>query len=110
MRFLMLNWRDPKSPLAGGAERVSLAYLSALVQRGHDVYWFANEFDGASRDEVFKGIHLVRGGGKGTSVLKAIQWYRRQEPFYLVVDQHHGIPWVAPWLARTKCITYIPEV
>ena len=33
----MLNWRDPKNPLAGGAERVTLAYLSALVQRGHEV-------------------------------------------------------------------------
>ena len=42
MRFLMLNWRDPKNPLAGGAERVTLAYLKALAERGHEVYWFAN--------------------------------------------------------------------
>ena len=40
MRFLMLNWRDPKNPLAGGAERVTLAYLKELVRRGHEVYWF----------------------------------------------------------------------
>ena len=32
MRFLMLNWRDPENPLAGGAERVTLAYLAALVR------------------------------------------------------------------------------
>ena len=38
MRFLMLNWRDPKNPLAGGAERVTLAYLAALVGRGHEVF------------------------------------------------------------------------
>ena len=33
MRFLMLNWRDPGNPLAGGAERVTLGYLAALVRR-----------------------------------------------------------------------------
>src|SRR5205814_4761488 len=28
MRFLMLNWRDPRNPLSGGAERVTLGYLA----------------------------------------------------------------------------------
>jgi glycosyltransferase involved in cell wall biosynthesis len=110
MRFLMLNWRDPKNPKAGGAERVSLAYLAALVQRGHDVCWFANDFPGGAPEEVIDGIRFVRGGGKGTSVVRAMQWYRRQQPFDLVIDQHHGIPWFAPWWSETKCIAYIHEV
>jgi glycosyltransferase involved in cell wall biosynthesis len=110
MRFLMLNWRDPKNPAAGGAERVSLAYLSALVQRGHEVYWFANDFENAPRQEVVQGITVVRGGGKGTSILEAIKWYRRQKPFDLVIDQHHGIPWYAPWWCKANCVAYIHEV
>jgi glycosyltransferase involved in cell wall biosynthesis len=110
MRFLMLNWRDPKSPLAGGAERVTLAYLVALAERGHEVYWYANDFPGAQREETFQGIKIVRGGGKGTSVLKAIQWYRRQKRFDLVIDQHHGIAWFAPWWAKTNCVAYIHEI
>jgi glycosyltransferase involved in cell wall biosynthesis len=110
MRFLMLNWRDPRNPIAGGAERVSVAYLRALVQKGHQVYWFANSFPGGPSEEVFDGINFVRGGGKGSSVLKAIQWYRRQKPFDLVIDQHHGIPWFAPWWSRANCIAYIHEV
>ena len=65
MRFLMLNWRDPKNPLAGGAERVTLAYLVALVERGHEVFWFGNDFPGAAREEMFQGIKIVRGGGRG---------------------------------------------
>ena len=48
--------------------------------------------------------------GKGTSIFKAIQWYRRQEPFDLVIDQHHGLPWYAPWWSGTNCIAYIHEV
>jgi glycosyltransferase involved in cell wall biosynthesis len=110
MRFLMLNWRDPKNPLAGGAERVTLAHLAALQRRGHEVYWYANEFPNYTPEETIEGIHIVRGGGKGGSIFKAKEWYRRQKPFDLVIDQHHGIPWYAPWWCRTRCIAYIHEV
>ncbi len=110
MRFLMLNWRDPHNPLGGGAERVTHAYLKALVERGHEAYWFANDFPGAAREDVIEGVKIVRGGGKGTSVLKAIQWYRTQPRFDLVIDQHHGIPWYAPWWCKTHCVAFIHEV
>jgi len=110
MRFLMLNWRDPKNPKAGGAERVSLAYLLALVKRGHEVCWFANAVADAPREESIEGITVVRGGGYGTSVLEARKWHRCQKPFDLVIDQHHGIPWYAPWWCRTNCVAYIHEV
>jgi len=110
MRFLMLNWRDPKNPLRGGAERVTLAHLKALVERGHQVYWYTLDFPGGAREEVFDGIQIVRGGGKGGSIFKAIAWYRRQEKFDLVIDQHHGLPWFAPWWCKTNCIAYIHEV
>ena len=110
MRFLMLNWRDPKNPISGGAERVTLAHLAALVERGHEVYWYTFDFPGGAREEWFNGIKIVRGGGKGSSIFKAIAWYRCQEKFDLVIDQHHGIPWFAPWWCKTNCIAYIHEV
>ncbi len=62
MRFLMLNWRDPKNPLSGGAERVSLGYLTALVERGHQVVWFANAFSGCESKEQINGIQVAFGG------------------------------------------------
>jgi glycosyltransferase involved in cell wall biosynthesis len=110
MRFLMLNWRDPHNPLSGGAERVTLAYLAALVERGHEVVWFANDFPGALPGEVIQGIRIVRSGGIGTSVLAARRWYRQQPRFDLVMDQHHGIPWYTPWWCGTNHVAYIHEV
>ncbi|MBK9139843.1 MAG: glycosyltransferase family 4 protein [Verrucomicrobia bacterium] len=110
MRFLMLNWRDPKNPLAGGAERVTEGYWGALRDRGHEVWWFANAFPGAVPTETINGIHIVRAGGKGSSIFEAIRWYRRQPSFDLVVDQHHGLPWFAPWWCGTNCVAYIHEV
>src|SRR5262249_40578062 len=76
VRFLMLNWRDPKNPLTGGAERASMAHLSALARRGHEVFWFANGFPNCLPEETIEGVRIVRGGGKGSSVFKAIKWYR----------------------------------
>ena len=110
MRFLMLNWRDPKNPRAGGAERVTLGYLSALAQRGHEVLWFAYDFDGAAPSETLDGVTVVRGGSFLTSVAEAVVWCRTQKPFDLVIDQHHGIPWAAPLWCRTRCVAYIHEV
>jgi glycosyltransferase involved in cell wall biosynthesis len=106
----MLNWRDPENPLAGGAERVTRGYLEALVERGHEVYWFANDFPGAARETTIGGIKIVRGGGKGTSILAALSWAKKQPRFDLVIDQHHGIPWFAPWWCGTSCVAYIHEV
>ncbi len=106
----MLNWRDPRNPISGGAERVSLAYLKELVRRGHEVCWFANDYPGGLREEMFEGINIIRGGGRGSSVLNARQWYRTQPRFDLVIDQHHGIPWYAPWWSGTSCVAYIHEV
>jgi glycosyltransferase involved in cell wall biosynthesis len=110
MRFLMLNWRDPLNPRTGGAERVTEGYLAALARRGHEVWWYAHAFDGCAPEEHLEDIHLVRGGGLGTSVVEAIAWYRNQPPFDLVIDQHHGIPWYAPWWCRTHCVAFVHEV
>ena len=110
MRFLMLNWRDPNNPLAGGAERVSEKYMRGLMERGHEVAWFANAFDGAVAEEDLDGLLIARGGGKFTSWLAARRWVRRQKPFDLIIDQHHGIPWYAPWWGKTRCVAYIHEV
>ncbi len=110
MRFLMLNWRDPKNPKAGGAERVTEGYLQALRERGHEVFWFANDFEGAEPEETVNGLKVVRGGGKGTSILAARGWARRQPRFDLVIDQHHGLPWYAPWWSGTNSVAYIHEV
>jgi glycosyltransferase involved in cell wall biosynthesis len=110
MRFLMLNWRDPFSPLSGGAERVTHAHLAELARRGNEVFWFANAFPGCKPADALDGVQIVRGGGKFTSIFAARRWYREQARFDLVIDQHHGIPWFAPWWCGTNCLAYIHEV
>jgi glycosyltransferase involved in cell wall biosynthesis len=106
----MLSWRDPHNPKAGGAERVSQAYLAELGRRGHEVFWFANDFPDGTASEVIDGVQIVRGGGYGSSILRARAWHHQQRPFDLIMDQHHGLPWFAPWWGKTNCVAYVHEV
>lgn len=110
MRFLMLNWRDPKNPFAGGAERVTEGYLRALRERGQEVHWFAYAFEGGAPHEDLGGLHIHRAGTKLGAVFAAWKWYRRQPRFDLVIDQHHGLPWFAPWWSGVRTVAYIHEV
>jgi len=110
LRFLMLNWRDPENPLAGGAERVTQRHMAELVRRGHEVIWFANDFEDAETETVIDCIRIIRGGGRGSSILHARRCYHEHGPFDLVIDQHHGLPWFAPWWSSSNCIAYIHEV
>lgn len=110
MRFLMLNWRDPKNPQAGGAERVTEGYLRALGERGHEVFWFAYAFEGGAPEEVLDGLQVRRAGNQVSAILAARRWFRRQPRFDLVIDQHHGLPWFAPWWSGTNTVAYIHEV
>jgi glycosyltransferase involved in cell wall biosynthesis len=84
--------------------------MEALVARGHEVFWFANAFPGCARTTRIGGINIVRGGGVGSSIIEARKWYRTQPKFDLVIDQHHGIPWLAPWWSGTNTVAYIHEV
>ena len=94
----MLNWRDPENPASGGAERVSLAYLAALVDRGHQVWWHAHAFKNAPEEALLEGVYSTS-WEHGLFHSERRQWLHRQ-PFDLVIDQHHGIPWFALGGAR----------
>src|SRR5262249_2405639 len=110
MRFLMLNWRDPRNPLSGGAERGTVGGLAERALRGHEVAWFAYTFPEALPEERIDGVQVVRAGEKSKAIRAAYRWTKRQPRFDLVIDQHHGIPWYAPWWCRTNCVAYIHEV
>ena len=50
MRILVLNWRDIRSPRAGGAELLTHEIAKRLVARGHEVTWFTSETRGVRPD------------------------------------------------------------
>ncbi len=113
MNILVFSWRDPKHPLAGGAEQVMHEHMKGWIDAGHSVTLFTSFFNGGKREENIDGVKILRRGVQllGVQVLGAL-WYLFGEHsrFDLVVDQFHGIPFFTPLYVRPQKLAVIQEV
>ncbi|MGH7757164.1 MAG: glycosyltransferase, partial [Vulcanimicrobiaceae bacterium] len=64
LRILFLNWRDPKHPQAGGAERYLHEVGKCLVARGHRVEWLTAGFPGCTHRDSIDGMGVTRVGNR----------------------------------------------
>lgn len=113
MNILILSWRCPKHPNAGGAEVATYEHAKAWVKAGHQVYWFSANFKGAKGQELISGVKIKREGRQFFEVQgRAFYWYlfEKHPKFDLVVDQFHGIPFFIPLYVRAKKLAFIHEV
>ena len=111
--ILILSWRDPKHPNAGGAEQVTLEHAKAWIGKGHRVSWFASFFEKAKETEEISGVNIIRKGKQFADVqVRAFFWYvfGKHPEFDLVIDQFHGIPFFTPFYVKTKILAFIHEV
>ncbi|GAC1424656.1 MAG: glycosyltransferase family 4 protein [Candidatus Velthaea sp.] len=107
MNILLLNWRDPENPRAGGAE----VYLHEIAQRwvrgGHRVEWIAAGFRGAPRRTEIDGITIQRVGTAVTVYFAAGIEYvlRMRKRFDVIVDAENGIPFFSPlYVSKPKVL------
>jgi glycosyltransferase involved in cell wall biosynthesis len=94
-RLLILNWRDPHHPKAGGAETLTFEWAQGWRTAGLEVTWFANEFPGSVPEIWQDGIRIVRRGGPYTQSLHARKFDRREGPFDLVVEEINTLPFLS---------------
>lgn len=111
MNILILNWRDIKHPLAGGAEISTHEHAKGWVKRGHHVTFFTSSFPNAKSSEEIDGIHIVRRGSHYTVHLYAWWYYmvQRHEKFDVVVDEFHFAPFFTPFYVKEKKLAFIHE-
>lgn len=98
-RLLLLNWRDPWHPGAGGAEHVTLRIAERLASQGWYIEWFSAAYKGARSQETRGNITYVRGGSSATVHLLAFIRYAWRRDFTVVVDQVNTIPFLTPFYA-----------
>jgi glycosyltransferase involved in cell wall biosynthesis len=109
-RVLILNWRDVRSPRAGGAELLTHELAKHLVtRRGDHVTWFTSRPRGASRTDAVDGVSIVRYGTELTTRLHAPRFTARQ-PWDLVIEEINTLPWLSPIWARTRTLLLIPQL
>ncbi|OGM60566.1 hypothetical protein A3A75_03515 [Candidatus Woesebacteria bacterium RIFCSPLOWO2_01_FULL_39_10] len=113
MNILILSWRGPGHPNAGGAEQVTFEHAKGWIKGGHDVTLFTSFFDGAKKEGVIDGVKIKRAGRQFFEVqFKAFLWYffGKHQRFDLVVDEIHGIPFFTPIYVRSRKLAFIHEV
>lgn len=114
MNILILSWRGPDHPQAGGAEQVIWQHAKGWVNSGHLVTLLTATYKQCKLDETRDGIRIKRWGDQFIGVrLAAFFWYwlGKHPKVDLVVDEFHGIPFFTPlWARRSKILGFIHEV
>jgi len=109
MRILILNWRDVRSPRAGGAEVVTHEVAKHLAGAGHDVTQFVARPDGFPPVEQLDGITVVRRGSELTTRLAAPR-FARAAAWDVVVEEINTLPYFAPLWSRAPVVLFMHQL
>jgi glycosyltransferase involved in cell wall biosynthesis len=109
MRILLLNWRDVRSPRAGGAEHLTHEVARRLVAGGHPVTWFTSRPSGLPASETIDGVDIVRRGSEATTRLHAPAFARRK-PFDLILEQVNTLPYLAHLWSRLPTVLWVQQL
>jgi glycosyltransferase involved in cell wall biosynthesis len=110
MKILVINWQDIKNPLGGGAEVHLFEIFSRISKLGHDVTLLCSRFDGAKREEIVRGIRVVRYGTRGTfNFVVPFVYYAlgKNLQFDVVVEDINKIPFYGPLFVKKPSLGII---
>jgi glycosyltransferase involved in cell wall biosynthesis len=109
-RIVVLNWRDPWHPKAGGAELVTKRIVERLVERDWSVEWFSSAYAGAAAREAVAGVEYRRAGSQLSCRLDAWRRYRSEPATTLFVDQVNTLPFYAHLRFRGPTIAFFHQL
>ncbi len=118
MKILILNWRDIKNPLSGGAEILTQELAAGFVKKGHTVTQISAKFPDAKEEEMIDGVRIIRTGDPDARRLfksvhfLAFKLYKKdfQGKVDLVIDEVHGIPFFTTLYVRERKVALICEI
>lgn len=106
MNVLILNWRDIKHPLAGGAEISLEKHAQYWIKKGARVTWFSSSFPNAKQNETINGISYIRRGNHFTVATQFFFYYFTVgiKDIDVVIDCFHFFPFFTPLFVKNKTI------
>jgi glycosyltransferase involved in cell wall biosynthesis len=112
LRILVLNWRDPRNPEAGGAEVHLHEIMRRAASSGHEIVQVSHAVPGLPREESIDGIRILRHGGRFTFNLGLRRFCRRLDfsSFDLVVEDLCKLPFFAPRWSSTPVAVLVPHL
>ncbi|HEY1727958.1 MAG TPA: glycosyltransferase [Candidatus Baltobacteraceae bacterium] len=112
LNILILNWRDPEHPQAGGAEKYLHEMARRWVASGHAVEWLTARFPGAASTTTIDGVRVMRvGNAMSVYALLPIAYLRKfRDRFDVVIDAENGIPFFSPLFSMKPKICLVFHV
>ena len=112
MRILILNWRDIKNPLAGGAEILTHEMAKQWAKWGHSVIQISAKFPKAKDKEIIDGITIIRLGAWWSVHFFAFLYYFKnlRGKIDIIIDEVHGLPFFAAMYEPRKTVLFACEV
>jgi len=113
LRILAVNWRDLKNPEAGGAETHIHEILERLTAWGHEVTLLAASYPGATNEERYHGLRVIRGGGAMTANFVLPRKARKllaAESFDVLVEDVNKVPFFLPRISDLPCLLVVPHL
>jgi glycosyltransferase involved in cell wall biosynthesis len=109
VHVLILNWRDIRSPRAGGAEVLTHEVAGGLAAIGASVTLFTSRPDGLAEREEIDGVQVVRRGSELTTRLHAPS-FARAKCWDVVVEEINTLPYFAPIWNRGRTLLFMPQL
>lgn len=114
MRILVVEFRDPQHPQAGGAETLLLEVTSRWVAAGHAVDYLCCRPAGAPPEYELRGVHIVRRGPQPVfNYLAPIAALRllRERRHDVIVEGLDKVPFFLP-AVRPGCpvVAHVPHL
>ena len=112
MHILILNWRDIKNPLAGGAEVLTHEMGKRWVLLGHEVTQISQRFEGCLTEEIVDGVKVIRKGKWWSVHIFACVEYvlKLSHKIDIVIDEIHWFPYFSIFYIHKKIVLIVCEV
>ncbi len=113
MKILVVNWQDLTNPQAGGAEVHLEEILRRLVSHGHEITLLCSGYPGARREEIIKGVKIIRRGRRFNFNLVApghLRRLARTSPFDILIEDINKIPFYTPLYMKLPTLVVVPHL
>lgn len=104
LSIVLMNWRDLRNPLAGGAEVYTHEVLRRFAAWGHDVSLLTSQFPSGAAEETLDGVHIFRAGDRFSVYRKVREAYEAHfgSPPSVLIDEINTRPFHTPRYAAPQ--------
>ncbi len=112
MNILIINWRDMKNPLYGGAE-IHMEKIAQYLGMENNIYYLTSMYNGADERETIDNIHYIRIGNEylfNFAVMMNIKGLLREIQPDIILEDINKVPFYTPLFTDIPVIAVIPHI